>query len=101
MIFKRISYKIALQFMGFVFLLSLINGSIFLIADLSNARRQTQDRLTRLFHFVNEHGTILTDLPESLPPMIRDQVRVVDPSGQTIYSGSLFNDIPFVKIGGF
>ena len=49
MLFRKISYKIALQFMAFVFLLLFINGALFFAVDFGNSRRQMQFRLPTFF----------------------------------------------------
>ena len=98
MIFRRISYRIALQFTAFVFLLSLVNGAVFLVADFTNANRQMRFRLERMAESIAyryEPGAPLL-LPRGIPPNMREQVRILDSSGQILFSGSLFSAIPFV-----
>lgn len=112
--FKRISYIIAAQFTGFVFLLLLINGAIFLFADLSNARRQSHQRLTEVAHSIvlqmeSDMDAVLAvpppprddgaPPPGRFPPM-RDRIRILDASGTTLEGGSLFMEIPFTPKEG-
>lgn len=101
MIFRKISYRIALQFTAFVFLLLLINGLVFLAADFGNARRQMHYRLARAADMVTQNmrmgpGMFRIDLP----PMMREQVRILDADGQQLYSGGLFENVPFVPEEG-
>ncbi len=100
MIFTRISYRIALQFTAFVFGLFLINGALFLVADINNARHQTESRLTQTAQSVLNLAQAypLTNLP--LPPVIRDRVRVLDLLGRPLLTGGLFTDIPFSPKNG-
>ena len=99
MLFKRISYKIALQFMGFVFLLLLVNGALFLVADFSNARRQTNARLLRTAHLMIDQSEVdMRNLAATLPPPMRDRVRIVDAQSRVIYGGGLFDDVPAPSI---
>lgn len=100
--FKRISYRIALQFTAFVFLLLAVNGTIFLVADYGNAHRQTQFRLERLSHmplnsFPPPPGG---GPPEGLPPMVKERARILDSGGNILYDGGFFDDIPFVNKEG-
>ena len=95
MIFRKISHRIALQFTAFVFGLFLINGALFLAADISNARRQTEGRLTQTAQNILNlaQATPLTQLP--LSPSVRDRVRVLDLLGRPLLQGALYTDIPF------
>ncbi len=102
--FKRISYRIALQFTAFVLGLFLVNGIIFLAADITNARRQTHFRLSResfiaIRHI--DHPSFPDMHPEDLPMQIRDRVRFIDASGTTLYAGRYFTDVPFSSGQGF
>lgn len=96
MLFQRISYRIALQFTVFVFLLFLINGSLFLAADFQNARRQAVLRSAQTANTVMQRIRVEQNgMTVSVPPMLRDRVRVTDPIGKPIYAGGFFDDIPF------
>ncbi len=100
--FRRISYRIALQFTAFVFVLLLINGAVFLAVDFKNAERQGHTRLVRLAQFVidqAENGPLA--LAERLPPVTRDRARIVNADGSVVYAGTFFGDIPFVPRAGF
>jgi signal transduction histidine kinase len=100
--FKRIGYRIALQFTAFVFLLLVINGSLFLAADFNNARHQSQERLTRTMGtIVNRPQQSLQDLLLLMPPMMRDRARILDNEGKSIYEGAFFVGIPFSGKEGF
>lgn len=99
--FKQVSYRIALQFTAFVFVLLLVNGSIFLLADIGNARRQTAQRLVRTLEFVLEGSRVAPNgLPATIPNNMRDRVRIVAPDGTVLYGGPLFMDIPFDAVTG-
>lgn len=96
MLLRRISYRIALQFMAFVFVLLLINGALFLFADLRNAQRQSHFRLTQASDFMGNHQDILPEgLGSFLPPPLRSRTRIVDALGNVIYAAPFFDDIPF------
>ncbi len=100
--FKRISYRIAVQFMAFVFLLLIVNGALFLAADFGNARQQTHARLLRLANLVTDDKHIdLDHPPKGFPPMVRDRVRILSLSGQPTYSGAFFEEIPVSQADGF
>src|SRR5207237_1076156 len=86
--FKKIGRKLALQFTGFVFLLLLITGAIFLAADLENARRQTEQRLMHTVQIITQQEVMIPgNFPGSLPPQLREHVRVLDSSGNVLYAG--------------
>ncbi|MEK7217930.1 MAG: HAMP domain-containing sensor histidine kinase, partial [Patescibacteria group bacterium] len=94
--FKRISYRIALQFTAFVFLLFLVNGALFLAADLLNVRRQTRFRLERMAESIAlrvEPGRTQFFM-HGMPPNMREQVRVLDAEGKTLFAGAFFEDVP-------
>ncbi len=94
--FRRISYRIALQFTGFVFALLLVNGLIFLAADFGNARRQLGDRLERMAQLVLERTVVAPEgITVALPPPMRERVRIVDFEGNPVYTGGFFEDVPF------
>lgn len=99
--FKKISFMIALQFTAFVFLLFLINGLIFLGIDFQNAQRQTAGRLLGtadyvLGQFVPGRGIPIT----SIPPIIRDRVRIADTKGDVLFEGGIFESVPFTTQEG-
>ncbi len=96
MIFRRIEQSLAVQLTIFVFGLLIINGSIFLLADASNTRREQSLELLR------EAQQVQRALPENLiesvdvlPPRLRERVRVIDEEGDIFYEGSFFNGLPF------
>lgn len=100
--FRRISLHIALQFMGFVFLLFVVNGSIFLLADYGNVRRVARGRLLRDVQMVlSQAPQTFTGSDFALPPPVRERVRILDASGQVIYTGALFTDIPAFTTEGY
>jgi len=100
--FRRISRRIALQFMAFIFLLFLINGSLFLAADFSNARRMARGRLLRDAQTIlNQVDDLAEGRPLGLPPPVAEHVRIIDSDGQLLYSGSLFTDIPLFFSEGY
>lgn len=102
--FKRISYRIALQFTAFVLGLFLFNGIVFLAADISNARHETRVRLSResyaIISQINDQRFPQIRLQE-LPSQVRERIRFVGASGNTLYAGSFFDDVPFVPREGF
>ncbi len=94
--FKRVSILIALQFTAFVFVLLLITGLIFLSADIANEKRMQDSRMVQDLQFVLKSSVFRSDgAPLALPATMRERVRVVDFKGQTLYSGTLFSEIPF------
>jgi len=100
--FRRISRRIALQFMAFVFLLFLINGSLFLAVDFGNARRMAHGRLLRDAQTVlNQVDDLAEGRPLSLPPPVAEHVRIIDRSGSALHSGSLFTEIPVFLTEGY
>lgn len=99
--FKRISYRIALQFMAFVFGMLLINGAVFLAIDLKDAQHRMEGRLLQASRFVIEQSLNgLEGLQTSLPPALRDRVRIVNKDGTPQYSGGLFSSVPFSPVVG-
>ncbi len=101
MIFRRISYLIALQFTAFVFVLLLINGSIFLAADSENLRRQADFRLGRTAQTIlDQMQSGIQGVKINLPPLLRERVRVVDQNGLVVFSGNFFDDMPFFATPG-
>ncbi len=94
--FRRISYRIALQFTAFVFLLMVVNGSIFLASDAQRAQHETREQLQRVMqNFLSRAQFGITGLPSSFPVSLRERVRVLDAQGRPIFSGNLFSEIPF------
>ena len=100
--FKRISYRIALQFTAFVFLLLLVNGTVFLVADYGNARRQTQFRLERLTRMPLDSFPLPPGggPPRGIPMMMRERARIADAEGNILYDGGFFEGIPFMPEEG-
>jgi signal transduction histidine kinase len=98
MIFRRISYRIAFQFTGFVFLLFMINGLVFFAADVQNARRSFDFRLKRSSSVIARSISGWPNIrAHQFPPHIRDRVRVLNIQGKPIYVGSFFAEIPFTS----
>lgn len=95
MIFRRISYRIALQFTAFVFLLFMVNGVMFFAADYQNARRMSGSRLQHTSTLVIRNLKAWPDIrAEELPPHLRDRVRIVNIQGSPVYAGSFFSAVP-------
>lgn len=94
MIFRKISYALAAQFMGFVFLLLLIAGSIFIAADMINRDRAVQMRMTRQIRPFIDRPDTFTSLP-ALPAFQRERMRVIDAGGNILFSGPVFESVPF------
>lgn len=103
MLLRRISYRIALQFTAFVFVLLLINGALFLAMDIINARRLAHLRLmNHALGFTERHTTVAPEgLGAFLPPMLRQRTRIADPEGNPVYAGELFSNVPFSPIPEF
>ncbi len=99
--FKRISYIIALQFTAFVFLLLLVNGSIFLAVDYDNAQRQSHHRISQSMSLLtkNWHDDPRM-LVTQLPAMIRGRLRIINMKMEPIFTGMFFSDIPFTPSEG-
>lgn len=100
--FKKIERSLALQFTGFVFLLLMINGAMFLIVDFGNQIRQIHARLQ------NQMSLIQTALPDIFMGRTDElflshieRLRVVSEDGEPIFSGELYEDIPFLQTEGF
>ncbi|MDD5054831.1 MAG: HAMP domain-containing sensor histidine kinase [Candidatus Peribacteraceae bacterium] len=99
--FRGISHRIARQFTAFVFLLFMVNGAIFLVADFGNARRQGLNRLERMSRPALEWLELESPVfPPRMPPQLMERVRVSDASGETLYSGSLFPSVPVPRTRG-
>ncbi len=100
--FRRISLHIALQFMGFVFLLFLVNGSLFLVADFGNVRRMARGRLLRDAQMVlNQAERVFQGGTLALPPPVEERVRILNADGQVLRAGWLFSDIPSFMTEGY
>ncbi len=99
--FKKISIQLALLFTAFVVLLLLLNGAIFLTADIRSVQQSNDGRL------LHEGQHILTDL-EGMPPDLwssaisprsRDRARILDAQGHIVYSSELLAPVLFVDDG--
>ncbi len=96
--FNKISIRLALMFTAFVVLLLLLNGAIFLSADIRSLRQGNDGRL------LHEGQRILTGIettpPDQWPAVIgsrsRDRARIVDPQGHVLYTSDLLNLAPFI-----
>ncbi|MDD4627990.1 MAG: HAMP domain-containing sensor histidine kinase [Candidatus Peribacteraceae bacterium] len=105
MIFRKISHHIALQFTAFVFLLFLFNGTVFLVVEVENGRRQAGRRLEEQARLIAQQIKSDASQPTQLPrppsfPMMRDRIRITDAQGKTIREGDIFSSIPFESEGG-
>lgn len=96
MIFRRISYRIAWQFTGFVFLLFMINGVAFFAADFQNAQRMSGTRLARSSSVAIRNLSSWPDIQaDQLPAFMRDRVRITTLQGKIVYQGGFFSEVPF------
>jgi OmpR-family two-component system manganese-sensing sensor histidine kinase len=93
-IFRRIGYAIALQFTAFVFGLLLVTGTVFLAADVYHRNRETHARLERQLVQILDRPEKFDTVP-ALPAYQRERIRITDASGNTLFSGTLYEDIPF------
>lgn len=93
-IFRRIGYAIALQFTAFVFGLLLVTGTVFLAADVYHRNRETRMRLERQLVQILDRPERFDTAP-ALPAYQRERIRITDASGVTLFSGTLYDDIPF------
>lgn len=100
MIFHRVSYRIAWQFTAFVFLLLVLNGIVFLAADLGNARRQAQFRLQESLRLMQKAEMSQGRLPR-IPPMLREHLRLLDAEGNPLHTGDFFTDVPVSLTEGY
>ncbi len=98
---QRIGHRIALQFTALVFLLLLINGVLFLAADLGNTQRQAHFVLDRTARLIADRGSTALAFPENLPPMIRERMRILDADGNVVFGGAMFVGVPFDGQLGF
>lgn len=96
MTFRTISHRLALQFTGFVFLLLMINGAIFLVADLHAARNAARERLAAALPPIERDLTdIVTGRPGNpLPSRFRERLRIISLDGNTKFRGTLFEGSP-------
>lgn len=94
MMFHDISHRIAAQFTAFVFVLLLVTGAIFFVADMADRGRQGQDRLLRQLRPVLEHQQVFGTIPP-LPPFQRERLRIADSDGKVLFSGTFFEGLPF------
>jgi len=94
MIFRRISYVIALQFTAFVFGLLLVTGTVFLSADVYQRNRQMHARLERQLLQILDRPDRFDSAP-MLPAYQRERIRITDASGMTLFGGTLYDDVPF------
>lgn len=97
MIFRRISYALAAQFTAFVFALLLVTGTIFLAGDMTQRKRDAEDRLQRQLIQILDRPNGVRSVP-ALPPFQRERIRIVDSLGKTLFAGALFEDIPFKRL---
>ncbi|MBP9774167.1 MAG: HAMP domain-containing histidine kinase [Candidatus Peribacteraceae bacterium] len=93
--FNRISYKIALQFTAFVFLMLFITGVVFLGASFMDRYRYRRAHLEQMQEAILQRQKASRDLPSSIPPILRSRLRVIDVNGDSLYSGELYAHIPF------
>lgn len=96
--FRTISYKIASQFTLFVFILFMVNGALFLVADFTNARRQSQMRLSRTLQLIVSQPVMMRG---DLPAPIRERVRIIDTEWKPVFSGGIFQNVPVTRSNGF
>lgn len=99
MIFRRISYSLALQFTGFVFAILLVTGAVFLASDGAQRGLVAHERLEQQLSQILSRPAGSRSIP-SLPRFQRERIRITDALGKTIYAGALFDDIPFVPKRG-
>lgn len=100
--FRRISLRIALQFMAFVFLLFLVNGAVFLAVDIGNEQRMERGRLLREIQMVlNQAPSLLLGQQIALPPPLATRLRILLTDGHTLHTGSVFTDIPQFTAEGY
>lgn len=99
--FRDISRRIALQFTGFVFLLLLVNGLLFLIADLSNEDRMARGRLVRNAEMVAREAEVAIGGGRAqLPKMLRESIRIVKEDGTPLHTGEFFMALPLPSHAG-
>lgn len=99
MIFKKISYRIAVQFTGFVFALLLLTGMVFIVVDAVNRHHENYLRLQRQLSRILNHPADFGVLPQ-IPERDRDRIRIVDAEANSLFSGGFFEEIPFLQDEG-
>ncbi len=100
--FKRIGRSLALQFTGFVFLLFLVNGSIFLFADYENQQRMMHFRLARESEQLVQHlPDVFSGAHMQIPVRMMERVRLIGPDGTVTVAGTMFEHMPFDHQEGF
>lgn len=98
MMFKRISYRLAMQFTLYVFLFLIITGLIFLAADFGNMRRQLHFKMMRTSDVLMQNIEKASPSEANalmFPPHMRERVRVITPEGDVVYNGGVFVGVPF------
>jgi signal transduction histidine kinase len=94
-VFRRLRFKLALQFTALVFLLMLVLGVVFIAIEFTDVNRQLDDRLQRQAALVRE---------EIRPPISVEQaqwlhkeafnVRLVTKGGRVLYASDIFARLP-------
>lgn len=93
--FRAISYRIALQFTAFVFVLLLVNGALFLAADVESAKRQTDIRMDQTAKTIIERiRTSPAGFNIEIAPQMRERVRIINSEGQDVLVGAYFDGVP-------
>lgn len=100
--FKKISQSLALQFTVFVLLLLLLNGTVFIITDYGNEKRQMYARLDHQMELIqNAIPDILIGKTNDLFIPHIERLRVMDINETTVFSGDLYEDVFFEPGNGF
>lgn len=93
--FRAISYRIALQFTAFVFILLLVNGALFLAADVESAKRQTDIRMDQTAKAIIERiRSSPAGFNIEIAPQMRERVRIINAEGQPVLIGAYFDGLP-------
>lgn len=93
--FRAISYRIALQFTAFVFILLLVNGALFLAADVESAKRQTDIRMDQTAKTIIERiRSSPAGFNIEIAPQMRERVRIINAEGQPVLIGAYFDGLP-------
>lgn len=100
MLFKTISYRIAWQFTAFVFVLMLVNGALFLAADIVNARRHSHVGLMVAARDIQQRMSWQDGNPGPFPKGLHERARILDASGAEIRTGELLSGLPFAAREG-